>query len=85
MLPIAHLLERFKGITNTEKARKELVIQEIQKFVPVELLHTQITFSKTSVQIHGNPILKTEILLKKEEILRGIQSHQNLSFLLDIR
>lgn len=85
MLPIAHLLERFKGITNTEKARKELIIQEVHKFVPGNLLHTQVTISRNFVQINSNPIIKTEILLNKEEILKGIQSHKNLSFLLDIR
>ena len=85
MLPISDLLERFKGITNTEKARKDLIVQEIGTVIPVKLPHTAVTITKNSVILNCSPVIKTEILLKKKDVLEKIQRHKNLSHLLDIR
>ena len=85
MLPISDLLERFKGVTSTEKARKEIILQDINKIVPIKLPHTAITITKNSIILNCSPIIKTEILLKKKEVLEGVQKYKNLSHLLDIR
>lgn len=72
MLPLHQLLARFKNLTNTEKVKKELVVEVFMKNkIPVTL--KQISFSKETLFVKVSPIIKTEILLKKKEIIKEIQ------------
>lgn len=74
MIPLHQLLSRFKGLTNTEKIKKE----EISKLlllngIPVKV--REITFQKKILFIKTSPIIKTEIFLKKNEILEQINKN----------
>lgn len=72
MIPIQQLLNRFKNLTNTEKVKKELIVQVLlENKIPTNL--NQIFFSKKTILIKTNPIIKTELLLKKQEVLDQIQ------------
>lgn len=72
MLPLNQLLERFKNLTNTEKVKKQLIVEIIEKNkIPLNV--DQISFQKNTIFIKTQPIIKTEILLKKEEILKQIK------------
>ena len=72
MLQINQLLERFKNLTNSEKIKKQLIIEIIiSKKIPINI--NQISISKNTLFIKTQPIIKTEIILKKEEILKEIQ------------
>lgn len=84
MLPIHQLLSRFKNLTNTEKAKKQLVIEIfVTNKIPIHI--NQITISKNTIFIKTQPILKTEILLKKEDFLKQIQNIPGLGNILEIR
>ncbi len=84
MIPFAQLLARFKGLSNTEKAKKEMVCEEITKIIGVQITHNQVSLSKNTIFIKAQPIIKSEIALKKEEILKKIQTIQSLKHILDI-
>lgn len=84
MLPIHQLLARFKNLTNTEKVKKELVVEVfIKNKIPITL--KQISFSKDTVFVKVPPIIKTELLFKKEEILTEIQKIPGLGNISNIQ
>jgi len=78
MLPLSNLLERFKNITNTEKVKKQLIV-EILSTYKITVTINQLSFSKNTIHIKTNPIIKTEILLKKEEFIREVRKIPGLN------
>lgn len=84
MLQLGNLLERFKSLTNTEKVKKQLIVEIlVNNKIPVNI--NQISISKNTLFIKTQPIIKTEILLKKEEIIKEIQRIQGLSLVSNIQ
>lgn len=78
MLQLNQLLERFKNLTNTEKVKKQLIIEIFERNkIPVNI--NQISISKNTIYIKTQPIIKTEILLKKEEFLGEINKISGLN------
>ena len=73
MIPIQQLLLRFKKITNTDKIKKEVIV-DIFKKNNIPLTVQQISFLKNSIIINVSPIIKTEFLLKKESINHQIKN-----------
>ena len=72
MLQLGQLLEKFKNLTNTEKVKKQLVVEIIKnRKIPINI--DQVYFSKNTIFIKTKPIIKTEILLQKEEVLKEIK------------
>lgn len=84
MIPLSQLLARFKSLSNIEKAKKEIVCEEILKIIGIQVKHNQVLFSKNTIFLKVQPIIKLEIILKKEEILKKIQSLNGLNYILDI-
>lgn len=84
MLPIQQLLGRFKNLTNTDKAKKQLIIEILtENKIPIQF--QQIHILRNTLFIKTQPIIKTEILLKKEEIIRKINKIKGLENILDIQ
>lgn len=85
MIPLAQLLVRFKNLTNTEKVKKQLVSEAVSRILGFSVPHTSISFSKNTVFIKVQPLIKTEILLKKGDILATIKSLPGLEYIQEIR
>ena len=84
MLPLHHLLSRFKNLTNTEKVKKECIVEIfVNNKIPVTL--SQVSILKRIVFIKVPPTIKTEILLKKEEFLSQIKNIPGFINIEDIR
>ncbi|MBI5400943.1 MAG: hypothetical protein HZB12_02420 [Candidatus Yonathbacteria bacterium] len=78
MLPISQLLARFKNLTNTEKVKKETIVEVFKKNnIPITL--QQISISKNTIFVKAPPIIKTELFLKKEAILAHLKNIPNLA------
>ncbi|MFA5997173.1 MAG: hypothetical protein WC791_01645 [Candidatus Paceibacterota bacterium] len=72
MIPLNQLLDRFKNLTNSEKFKKQLVVEIFTKQnIPVKI--EQVIISKNTIFLKVSPIIKTEMLFKREEILKEIQ------------
>ena len=72
MIPIQQLLERFRDLPNTEKIKKETISEIFNKSnIPIKI--NQITLSKKTILIKTPPIIKTEILLQKNKLLKQIE------------
>lgn len=85
MLHLSDLLSRFKGISNTEKAKKEVVAQELSSIIGVPITQQQITISKNTLLLKVQPIIKSEVMLKKDEILQKIKNISGLSHITTIQ
>lgn len=85
MLHLSDLLARFKGISNTEKAKKEIVSQELSSIIGVPITHQQITISKNTLILKVQPIIKSEVMLKNNEILQKIKNISGLSHITTIQ
>lgn len=84
MLQLNQLLERFKNLTNTEKIKKQLIIEILEENkIPIKI--DQISILKNTLFIKSKPIIKTEILLKKEEVIKQIQKITGLSNISNIQ
>lgn len=84
MIKLTDLLTRFKGLTNTEKAKKELITDICASVVGVQVTHNQISLSKNTIFIKAEPIIKTEIALKKGDILTRITALPGMQSVTDI-
>lgn len=85
MLKLADILIQFKGLTNTEKAKKELIAEICSTTIGATINHQQISFSKNTIFIKTEPIIKTEIALKKGDILTRIVTLPGMQHITDIR
>ncbi|OHA80226.1 MAG: hypothetical protein A2747_02190 [Candidatus Yonathbacteria bacterium RIFCSPHIGHO2_01_FULL_44_41] len=84
MIPLHQLLARFSNLTNTDKVKKQLIMDIFLKNkLPVNI--NQISLLKNTLFIKTQPIIKTEILFKKEEILNQVQKIAGLSNISNIR
>ena len=83
MLPLSGLLARFKNLTNTERVRKEFVCEVLKEY-KIPLDHTKVSFSKENIFLKVSPIIKTEIALKKEDILKKITIKDGLRHIKNI-
>ena len=85
MIPLEQLLTRFKNLTNTEKVKKELICNTINKILGINIPLSTISISKNTIFIKVAPIIKTEVFLKKQEILTNIQTIHGLTHISDIK
>lgn len=84
MLPLHQLLARFKNLTNTEKIKKEMAVEVfIKNKIPITI--KQISFLKNSIFVKVPPIIKTELLFKKEHLLSEIQKIPGLNNISNIQ
>lgn len=84
MLPIGNLLSRFKNLTNSDKVKKQLVVEILERNkIPVKI--SQISIQKNTIFIKTQPIIKTEIILKKSEIIQEINRIPGLGVITGIQ
>ncbi|HAS84455.1 MAG TPA: hypothetical protein DCS23_00035 [Candidatus Yonathbacteria bacterium] len=77
MLQLKQLLERFKNLSNSEKVKKQIIINILnENKLPIKI--EQISISKNTIFIKTQPIIKTEIILRKEKILKEIKETHGL-------
>lgn len=85
MIPLSQLLLRFKSLTNTEKAKKQMVCEELSNILGFPIPREVISFSKNTLFLKVQPIIKSEILLRKMEIIKKIQTLPGLGYIQDIK
>lgn len=84
MIPLHQLLERFKNLKNTDKIKKENIVEIFSRNkIPAAI--SQITFSRQTIVVKVPPIIKTEIILKKTELLKQIEEKLGAGAFLEIK
>ena len=83
MIPIHLLLSRFKKVANTEKEKKLSIINEFKKR-NIHINLQNIYFSKNTIIIRVSPIIKTEIILIKKEVIEELKKIDGIENFTDI-
>ncbi len=81
--PIISFLDKFKKILGDSGLQKDSVISVLKEELGVDLEKDKITISKNIASISASPILKNEILMRKQKILTKLKD-LNIN-ILDIR
>jgi hypothetical protein len=80
MINFADLLNKYRQLTPPDSHLKSVVIETIHQYVGVEVKPNQIKFKGKNVFIQASPIIKSEILLKQNLIIKKLNSElQGLS------
>lgn len=71
MRSIQDLLERFKGILDTESSKKENIIEIIKDNTGIILTSKEVDVKAGKLFLKTKPIFRSEILLKKEKVMKA--------------
>ena len=74
MLDVSSFLEKFKHLIETDRSMKDSVINSVFKVLSFKLAENNITVKGGTITIKANPVLKSEIFMKKELILEEIRT-----------
>lgn len=69
MHSIADLLERFKGILNTESSKKETIIIIIKEQTGISIKNNEFEVKNGLLRLNTKPIYRNEVVIKKDKIL----------------
>ncbi|MFM2357753.1 MAG: hypothetical protein RJA61_490 [Candidatus Parcubacteria bacterium] len=84
MKNIQSFLDKFQGLL-FKKVKQEIVIEDVCKEVGIPLIRGDFTLKETVLSIKNNPILKTQIFLKKTSLLKKIEERLGKNIITDIR
>ncbi|MEX2052280.1 MAG: hypothetical protein WD991_01115 [Candidatus Paceibacterota bacterium] len=73
MIEIKDLLGRFSHLLSGGEAKKEGVLNIINETTGLQVKKEEIEIKNGTVYLNIKPIYKNEILLKKEQILLGLE------------
>lgn len=74
---LASLLLKFKNLKDPKEERRKIA-EIISKELGIEILESQIIFSKNNVTLKVDNYVKTELFMQKEKLLK-VLSEANLS------
>lgn len=83
MFPIKKFLAKFGNFTNTEKVKKDLIL-EVFRGYGINIEWKQVSFSRNTLFLRIPPIVKTEILIHREKILETMGSVPELKHIKEI-
>ncbi len=73
MIEIKDLLSRFDKILLSEEVKKESLIDVLEKVIGIRLKPEDVRIKDDTAYLNLKPIYKSEILLKKDEILSRLE------------
>ncbi|NVN96647.1 hypothetical protein HXX01_00095 [Candidatus Nomurabacteria bacterium] len=71
---IKNFLDKFKNILFEKEEKIKLISLAIKKNTQIEIEDKNIKISGNVIQIKSSPLVKGEILMKKENILKDLSS-----------
>lgn len=78
-------LEKFKSAMSAMGAEKNAVTEELFKSLGVRVSKEFISIKKDTIFISGSGSLKSQIFMKKKQILETLHKHNELKDIVDIR
>ena len=76
MKGISQFFDKFNNFAIKEIKKRQLIVQIIKNEIGEEIKIEDIIFRNNSIKINTNQIIKTEIFLKKQKILKEINKIQ---------
>jgi len=77
---IKNFLDKFKNILFEKEEKIKLISLSIKKNTQIEIENKNIKINGTNIQIKASPLVKGEILIKKEDILKDLNSVSSLLY-----
>ena len=71
---IKNFLDKFKNILFQKEEKIKLISLTIKKNTQIDIEEKNIKISGVNIQIKSSPLVKGEILIKKENILKDLNS-----------
>jgi len=82
---ITNFLDKFKKLINKKEELKKIVIKTISEEINYQVNEESIRVKGGIISIEGSPILKSEVMTKKEKILRELKIILPDNIFLDIK
>jgi hypothetical protein len=82
---ITGFLDKFKKIIFQKEELKNIVIKTISEEISFPIQNESVKIKDGFIFIKGSPLLRSEIMMKKNEIIRKIKDLYNDSNILDIK
>lgn len=73
MIHLSELLGKFKNLGLGERQTKDALIEAIQEIVGVSISRKDVSLSGKTAYIKTGSVMKSEIFLRKEEILKKMK------------
>lgn len=77
MFNVSLYLEKFKSLGLAESTAKDALISVLQKCVGVEIEKKDVQYKNGAFRIQAEPIVKSQIYIKKNEILESVSKELN--------
>lgn len=74
MNSISFFLEKYKHLLNSEEALKQTVIESIFTHTRIRLTPKEISIKNGTLYVPVRPIMKNELFIKKDLILKDIET-----------
>ena len=77
---IKDFLDKFKNILFEKEEKLKLITLAIKSNTKIEIEEKNIKISGTTIQIKASPLIKGEVLMKKDKILKDLSSLEGFNF-----
>lgn len=78
-------LKKFKTALGVLNLEKSLISETVSTVLGIQLPEGAITLKNNVVHVGGSPTLRSQIFLKKNQILESFKKHPELKKITDIR
>ncbi|HLP86894.1 MAG TPA: hypothetical protein VK153_03425 [Candidatus Paceibacterota bacterium] len=70
---ITNFLDKFKKLVNQKEEIKEIVLNTIKEEIPYPIEKESLIIKKGFILINSSPVLRSEILIHKEQIFKKLK------------
>lgn len=84
MFSISDYLKKFKNLTPPESSIKQAVVISIDSALGVELDASDIEINRNKIYLKAHPAIKSEVSIKKENIIKNINERIGKKAVFDI-
>jgi len=82
---IGSFLEKFKKLIFQKEEIKEIVVKIISEVISYQIKKESIKIKGSCIYVEGSPILRSEIMIRKRQILTKLKSVLPNSNFLDVK
>lgn len=81
---LAAYLQKFKRLISSNEEKTKIISEEIFKITSIQIPTNDIVLREGTIIINTKPIIKSEVFIKKEKIIKAIKE-RGLTHLIDLR
>lgn len=82
---IGNFLEKFKNFTSTDLHTKKISAEILSTELGIEILKADLSVQKNTLRVQCSPIIKQEIRLRKQKIIKAINQRIGKTVITEIQ